>query len=153
MSLLKILCDILAADGWRFNLDQRNEIVQLEVRGVNANLRLIVYVDEEQESFLCNTHTNLKIPYAKRLQICEFMNRVNYEMVNGNFEMDMEDGEIRYRTSLDLSGAEASKDQILNLIWNGAQSFDTFFPGMMELLYENCTPEQAVSLCMVENNV
>ena len=152
MSLFQVLCDTLSRNGWQYNFDPRNEIIHIETHGVNINLHSVIYVDEEQESFLCNTHINLKIPYAKRTQVCEFINRVNYEMVNGNFEMDMEDGEIRYRTSLDVSNAEVSKEQIMNLIWHGAQSFDTFYPGLMDLLYENSTPEQAVNLCLAEND-
>lgn len=152
MSLFDVLCTTLTKDGWEFSYDGKNEIVRLEIRGVNTNFYSFLIVDEEQESLLCNTHINQKIPYPKRTEVCEFINRVNYELANGNFEMDMDDGEIRYRTYLDLAGSDASKEQILNLIWNGAQSFDNYYPGLVQLVFGECTAEEAAAFCSTDDN-
>jgi len=152
VSLFDVLCTTLTKDGWEFAYDRKNEIVRLEIRGSNTNFYSFLIVDEDQESLLCNTHINQKIPYAKRLEVCEFMNRVNYELANGNFEMDMDAGEIRYRTCLDLAGSDASKEQILNLIWNGAQGFDNYYPGLIQLVFGEYTPEEAISFCTAEED-
>lgn len=151
MSLFQVLYEILKDNGWEFDFDTKNEIIKLEIRGVNANFRSFLLVDEEQESLLCNTHINQKIPHAKRLEVCDFMSRVNYELANGNFEMDMDNGEIRYRTFLDLADAEPSKEQILNIVWNGVLGFDTYYPGLMRLVYGNCSAEDAAAYSSEEN--
>ena len=36
--------------------------------------------------------------------IAEFLTRTNYSMIIGNFELDFADGEIRYKTSIDVQG-------------------------------------------------
>ncbi|MDP4160314.1 MAG: YbjN domain-containing protein [Bacillota bacterium] len=151
MSLFRVLYEILKDNGWEFDFDNRNEIIKLEIRGVNANFHSFLLVDEEQESLLCNTHINQKIPHSTRLEVCDFMSRVNYELANGNFEMDMDNGEIRYRTFLDLADAEPSKDQILNIVWNGVLGFDTYYPGLMKLVYGDCSAEDAAAYCSEEN--
>ena len=151
MSLFRVLYEILKQNGWEFDFDIKNEIIKLEVRGVNTNFHSFLLVDEEQESLLCNTHINQKIPHSKRLEVCDFMSRVNYELANGNFEMDMDNGEIRYRTFLDLADAEPSKDQVLNIVWNGVLGFDTYYPGLMRLVYGNCSAEEAAAFCSEEN--
>lgn len=147
MSLFEILCSVLTEDGWDYETDVKNQIVRLEIRGVNTSFYSFLIVDDEQESLLCNTHIKLRIPSDKHLEVCEFMNRVNYELANGNFEMDMEDGEIRFRTYLDLSGADPSKEQILNLIWNAVQSFDNYYPGLTEIIDHDLTPEESIRFC------
>lgn len=152
MSLFKVLFDILSLDGWEFNFDKKNEIIKLEIAGVNTNFHVFLLVDEEQESLLCNTHIRQKITHSKRLEVCDFMNRVNYELANGNFEMDMDNGEIRYRTFLDLADVEPSKDQVLNIVWNGVLGFDTYYPGLMKLLYENYSAEAAAAFCTEQDN-
>lgn len=152
MSLFRVLYDILNQDGWEFDFDDKNEIIRFEIRGVNANFYAFLIVDEEQESLLCNTHINQKIPHLKRLAVCEFMSRVNYELANGNFEMDMDDGEIRYRTFLDLADAEPSKEQVLNLIWNGVQGFDMYYPGLMKIVYGHLSAEEAVVFCNADDH-
>lgn len=152
MSLFQILYDILNENGWEFDYDTKNEIIRFEIHGVNADFHAFLLVDEEQESLLCNTHIDQKIPHSKRLEVCDFMSRVNYELANGNFEMDMDNGEIRYRTYLDLSDAKPSKEQILNIVWNGVLGFDTYYPGLMRLVYGNCTAEEAASYCTIDDD-
>jgi len=38
----------------------------------------------------------------------KFLTRANYGMMIGNFEMDFTDGEIRYKTSIDVEGDKLS---------------------------------------------
>lgn len=152
MMLFQILYDALKQDGWEFNYDDKNELFRLEIRGINSDFICFIIVDEEQESLLCNTHIKQKIPFAKRLEICNFMNRVNYELAIGNFEMDMDDGEIRFRTYLDLANSEPSREQLLNLIWNGAQTFDTYYPGIQKIVQDEYLAEEAVAICSQEDD-
>jgi len=148
MPLFRMLYEILNQNGWDFDFDNKNEIIKLDINGVNTNFHVFLLVDEEQESLLCNTHIDQKIPHSKRLEVCDFMSRVNYELANGNFEMDMDNGEIRYRTFLDLADTVPSKDQVLNMFWNGVLGFDTFYPGLMKLVYGRCSAEEAASFCI-----
>jgi len=150
LSLFHVLCEVLDREGWDYEYDSKNEKIRLEIRGVHTNFSCLLIVDDEQESILCNTYVAFKVPEAKRLAVCEFMNRANYELPNGNFEMDMDDGSIRFRTFLDLAAAQPSSDQILNLIWTGAQSFDTYSPGLMKLLYGNFSVVEAIEFCSDE---
>ncbi|MDA8229040.1 MAG: YbjN domain-containing protein [Desulfitobacterium hafniense] len=147
MKLFNLLYEFLVDDGWEFEFDDRNEIFRLEVSGLNSEFICFIIADEEQESLICNTYIHEQIPFHKRSEICEFMNRLNYELANGNFEMDMEDGEVRFRTYLDLEGSQPSKEQVLNLIWTGSQIFDTYFPGFMKIINEDYTSLDAVKHC------
>lgn len=147
MSLFRVLYEILSQNGWEFDFDNKNGIIKLEIRGINTDFDVFLFVDEEQESLLCNTHIDQKIPLSKRLEVCDFMSRVNYELINGNFEMDMENGEIRYRTFLDLADAHPSQDQVLNIVWNGVLGFDTYYPGLMKLVYGDYSAEEAAASC------
>lgn len=147
MSLFSVLYEILSQNGWEFDFDDKNGVIKLEICGINTDFYSFLLVDEEQESLLCNTHINQKIPPSLRLEVCDFMCRVNYELSNGNLEMDMDTGEIRYRTYLDLADAHPSQEQILNIIWNGVVGFDTYYPGLMKLIYGDYTAEEAAAFC------
>lgn len=152
MTLFQILYETLTENGWEFDFDKKNEIFRLEIRGVNSDFHCFIIIDEEQESLLCNTHIKQKTPFLKRIEICNFINRVNYELANGNFEMDMDDGEIRFRTFLDLENAEPSQDQLMNLLWNGSQSFDTYYPGIANIVNEGFSAEEAMAICTQEDD-
>jgi len=150
MPLFDVVYNALKKDSWKFEYDDKNELFRLEISGINCNYVCYIIVDEEQESLLCNTHIKQKVPFGKRLEVCNFINRINYELAIGNFEMDMEDGELRFRTYLDSANALPSQEQLINLIWNGAQTFDTYYPGFMKIITEDYLAEEAMELCSLE---
>lgn len=62
MSLFRVLYEILSQNGWEFDFDNKNGIIKLEISGINTDFHAFLFVDEEQESLLCNTHIDQKIP-------------------------------------------------------------------------------------------
>src|SRR5205085_1923662 len=56
-----------------------------------------------------------KAPAATRAAVGEFLHRVNYGTIIGNFELDCDDGEIRFKTSLDVEGEELTDAQLEKL--------------------------------------
>lgn len=66
---------------------------------------LLVHVDEDQRTCICwSVYPDLVAP-EKRAAVAQFLVEYNYDAWIGGFEMDPSDGEIRYRTSVDLGGA------------------------------------------------
>jgi hypothetical protein len=51
-----------------------------------------------------------------------------------------------------LANAEPSREQLVNLIWNGAQTFDTYYPGFLKILIDDYSAEDAVAICTQEED-
>ena len=66
--------------------------------------------------------------------MAEFITRVNYGMVLGNFEMDYDDGEIRFKTSIDLEGAMLTDDLVKPLVYANCLMMDKYLPGIMQVI-------------------
>lgn len=91
------------------------------------------------------------VPEEKRLYMCELLTRLNSGKFLGNFEMDYEDGEIRYKTSM-LLGSKLIESGILeNLIMTNILTMDTSLSGLMKMINDNITPIEAFQL--IENSV
>lgn len=87
----------------------------------------------------------IKVPEARRQVIAEFLTRANYGMVIGNFEMDFSDGEIRYKTSVDLAGGSPLTMLLIKpLVYTNVLMMDKYLPGVMEVLYADVSAEQAI---------
>ena len=71
----------------------------------------------------------------KMAQVAEFITRANRGMRIGNFELDFDDGEVRYKTSLDVEGGDLTSKMIDNLLRANLTTIDRYFAGMMELIY------------------
>jgi hypothetical protein len=74
---------------------------------------------------------------------------INYGIVIGNFEMNFYDGEIRYKTSLDVEGDRLSSTLVKHLVYSNVTSMDKYLPGIMSVIFGNLSPEEVIS--RVEN--
>jgi hypothetical protein len=80
----------------------------------------------------------------KMRDVAEFITRANRGMRIGNFELDFDDGEVRYKTSLDVEGGELTNKMIDNLLRANLTTIDRYFAGMMELIYGEKTPSDII---------
>jgi hypothetical protein len=66
-------------------------------------------------------------------------------MIIGNFEMDFEDGEIRYKTSIDVEGDSLSSALIKRLVYANVMMMDAYLPGIMSVIYGDVEPKDAIA--------
>src|SRR5262249_17088927 len=85
------------------------------------------------------------VPEEKRVEVAEFITRANYGLVIGNFEMDYADGEVRYKTSVDVEGGELTAKMVENVIRANVMTMDRYFPGLMGVLYGDRDPAEAIA--------
>ena len=74
-------------------------IYKLDMELEQGTCDLIVEVREENEAVFIFTNLPLKIPAPKRDKVSRFLMMVNYRLIIGNFELDYDDGEVRYKSS------------------------------------------------------
>ncbi len=74
----------------------------------------------------------------------EFINRANFGMIIGNFELDLGDGEVRYKTSVDLEGVDIQANMLRNLLYANVLTMDKYFTGLMRVTYGGITAEEAI---------
>lgn len=79
--------------------------------------------------------------------MAEFFTRANYGLKNGNFEMDYNDGEIRYKSHADCEGVLPAPSIIEKCIFFPVAMLDRYFSGIEDVLYRNVSPEEAVAKC------
>ena len=86
--------------------------------------------------FYCRSPLNAK--EESRLAMANFFTRANYGMVVdvvvGNFELDMNDGELRYKISVDAEGVVLSTVFLKNISYTTVATMDRYMPGIMKVL-------------------
>ncbi len=99
--------------------------------------------------FLFYSYCPVKAPENKRPILGDFLTRANYGLFIGNFEMDYNDGETRYKTSIDVEDDELSPALIKRLVYNNLAVMDKYLPGIMAVIYGGASPTEAIA--QVEN--
>jgi hypothetical protein len=99
----------------------------------------------EQQQFVFYSVCPVNAPENKRLAIAEFLTRANSGMIIGNFELDFADGEIRYKTSIDVKGDFLSFELIKQLVYANVTMMDEYLPGIISVIDGDVLPKDAIA--------
>ncbi len=120
-------------------------ILVMNVRGEHSEWRCYAEAHEEYSRFRFFSVLQVFVPEEKRAVMAEFLTRANYGLPIGAFEMDYRDGEIRFRTSIDLSELRPTKIHIQNTVFPNLMMVDLYYQGIMSIVYSNTSPEAAIA--------
>ncbi|MEI8291002.1 MAG: YbjN domain-containing protein [Verrucomicrobiota bacterium] len=91
-----------------------------------------------------NSFIPTKTPADRRPAIMELLTRINFDLSVGCFELDLADGEIRFRTSTILPGTDITTGIIEHLLRSNLSIVDERFPQIAAVLFSGASPEDAL---------
>ena len=134
----------LNSEDLHFEGRRDDNVIKLGFAGNNANYNIFFDVKEEKDCIIVYVMSPVKIPENKRMQACEYITRANYGIISGNFEMDFRDGEVRFKSSIEFPEGKISEEMI-KLLWvKPLSTLDTYFPGLMRVVYSNESAADAI---------
>ncbi len=120
-----------------------HRIFKMQFGGRNGTMNCII--DVKQDVVLVMAVCNVNTPPNKRLSMSELITRINSKMLLGNFDMDFEDGEVRYNLSWHYdSSLPVSSSVIERNIMTCVAMLDKHYPAIMNVNYTNKTPVLAL---------
>ena len=114
-SLIECVIQFFEKQGWMYERQESGLFVS-SITNNEHDWTLLVCTDSDQD--LCIVYSVMPdtVPIDKRTAVAQQLSQVNYNLALGNFEIDLEDGELRFRTSLDLAGTQDKSPLIETLI-------------------------------------
>jgi hypothetical protein len=138
------LIDFMEEEEWKYEILEGETVLRFHFKGSAGRLLCYADVEEGKDWLIFYSYLPVNTPPDKIPTMAEFMARANRGMRIGNFELDVEDGEIRYKTSLDIEGGELTNKMIDNLLRANLSTMNRYFAGMMELIYSDKTPKELI---------
>ena len=91
-------------------------------------------------------------PEGRRIAVAELLTRANYGMLIGNFELDLDDDEIRYKTSIDMEGVVTTSPEdrsVSTLLWKSlvyanVLTSDQYLPAIKSVVEGLTEPAEAM---------
>jgi hypothetical protein len=99
---------------------------------------------EERGQLLIHSVRDGRIPEEHRPAVGSFVHRATFGMVLGNFEFDLDDGDLRFKTSIDVEGDRLSETLLDHLILANIAAFGRYLPGVDAVL-DGADPAAAVA--------
>ena len=77
-------------------------------------------------------------------QIAEYLHRANYNLLNGNFEFDYNDGEIRYKTYVNFENSQLSNEIIRDSVLIPFFMFEKYGKNLLKLMIDFEDPHKLI---------
>lgn len=96
-AMLKTLCQTLENMSWRYTCDEEKSLVYTSAVGKDLSMKLYVKVDAERGVMYLKSRMPFAIPSDKIRDAALAAVAANWSMLNGSFEMDMDDGYLGFK--------------------------------------------------------
>ena len=138
--------ELFARENWTYQ-KRDDRTYSFGFRGDNNRYDFWVFLNEKGNIITMYAVIPMSAPEPKRLVMGDFLHRANYDMMLGNFEIDMRDGEIRFKCSADFDNAKPDPDMLNRMIDCCLSMADRYMPGIGSVLYADMEPAAAIQQC------
>jgi hypothetical protein len=130
--------------GWSYNQPSDKPLIHTGFTGDNGRWNCVAVAGPQDEHLFFLSLLPCKAAPTRRTACAELLARINFGLTHGCFEMDFEDGEIRFRTSIPLASAEVSPELVEHLVFSNVCTVDRLFGAVMKVLYAGVSPTAAL---------
>ncbi len=133
----------LTGQGWHFEYDEEQSrfTMTMSLKKIDSSR---VYILIGEDYVLTYALMPNHVPESKRDMVCRYIARGNYGLRNGNLEMDLEDGEVRYKTYLFAKDRIPLQNEIERYIDISFLTLDRYAEGIMKIIYGDMDDKTAV---------
>ncbi|MFP4122199.1 MAG: YbjN domain-containing protein [Coleofasciculus sp.] len=143
-TIFQVMVSFFQEEKWAFK-QLYNSTLHLLFQGKNGQLNCYARAREAQQQFVFYSLCPVKVSQKKRKQLGEFVCRANFGMIIGNFELDFNTGEIRYKTSIDIKDNFLTEETLKQLVYTNVLTMDQYLPGIEAVISSKTSPEEAIT--------
>ena len=142
--LLSTVMEALEAHDTRY---QRvgDESVAFRIRDTNVTHDFFISADDETGLVTLYAPFGPHVPDARRVAAAEAIARINSRLATGHFELDFDDGELRFRSAIDVEGGLLSTLMVDNLVRSALWACEQYCAPLMSIAFGDAEPAVAVA--------
>ncbi len=149
--ILDSLHEFFKEEGWPVTKISHYPALSMTYGGKEDSWPCIAQVVEEEGLFLFYSSSPVTAPEERRAALGLFLSYANYTAFVGGFELNEEDGDIRFRTELMLKNIDEkllSQGKVIrklmhNAVYSNLQNMELYLPAIKAVL-KGKDPRQAI---------
>lgn len=142
---VRTLEKFLTDAGWNPELvDGADHLFRVSFSGEHGMMQAVAQVLPDLNQFLFYVGCSTRTPEERRLAVMEFVTRANYGLRIGAFELDLSDGEVRFRSAVDFEGGDLSESLIRNTIAPAVHTMNLYMGGLMSVMFGGTEATEAI---------
>lgn len=139
--------DFLTTDDWKFDPADENGKIRFNVRLKCKFCNCSVCINVYKEAFIVLSALPLMADEESRGAVLDYLNRANYGMIHGSFEMNPGTGEIFFRVSQYCGNEDImiSEEIIRHAIYLNLTMIERYGNPMLNVMLGHSTPAEAIA--------
>jgi len=104
------ICGMLDEKGIKYTRHDDDLVISCTVRGEDIPMDIIIFVHEKQQIVRILSPMPFTVPEDKRMDMAVAVNVANYGIMDGSFDYDISDGDVRFRLTSSYRESILSKE-------------------------------------------
>lgn len=132
-----------AGQRWPWRRIQQPVALEIDSIGDEPRWKNYAQAKDGDQVFVYYSLCPRSVPAERRADVASFLCHVNFNLLVGAWEMDMDDGEVRFRTSVDVRSDPLTPHAIARVVIRNHDVMLTWLPPLLELIRGSQTAQTA----------
>ncbi len=129
---------------WKYSKHEEDLLIKSVLRGEDLPVEFILMVNPRNQVVQFISRLPFDIPEDKRVDGAIAVCTANYGLIDGSFDYDLRDGEIRYRRTCSYRDSQLSEDLFEYMIMAAAATVDNYNDRFFMLAKGRMTVQQFI---------
>jgi len=146
LPMLEIAAEVLDEHGWDFDELDDDTALGWRMSGPDGSWSSFAAAREDEGRFAVYSVLDDSIPRPLRTDAAELVARANWGLPVGNWELDMDDGTVRCKTSIDIAGDRLSLGLARRVIERNLAVVDAYIAAFSAFATQQVTAREAIAM-------
>ncbi|MCC6622698.1 MAG: YbjN domain-containing protein [Deltaproteobacteria bacterium] len=151
MGLFTHIAEMLTNEEWGFEPGPSATSLATGFEGANGRFVAVVAVREEEQQLVFYAYAPDLTAPDQRIAMMELVTRMNLGMMIGNFELDLDDGEVRFKVGVDAEAIEDPRALVPAHLGTCLRTLDLYLPAIEAVQSGTASPSHALDLVEVDD--
>ncbi len=120
------LCKTLDSHNWKYERNDEVLTIDCGAQGDDLPIPVKIRVREDRELVQLVSHVPIEVPADKPIDMAAAVSMVNFRLLNGCFEFDIQNGRLFFRMTASFIGTELSREVFSYLLFVSLRIIDDF---------------------------
>lgn len=120
------LCTMLDGNDWHYKKDDAKLKIECGAQGDDLPMDISIRIDSDWQLVVLLSHLPFVVSEDKRLDIAVATSVINYKLVDGSFDFDIEDGHMFFRMTSSYRESELAKEVFFYMLMCSCQTIDEY---------------------------
>ena len=145
IAVSEVMLEFFEEDDWNYVKLEDSGALQMSYQGDSGRWTCYASADDDSQRLIFYSVAPLTTPLEKIPLMAEFVCKANYGLMIGNFELDFNDGELRYKTSIDVENDRLSTALVRNVVYINLETMDSYLPAIVGIINNQLSPDEAIA--------